>query len=128
MKAFLRSVRISPKKVVLVADMVRGKPVEWALNFLKYLPKHSAKPLMDTIRSAAANAEQNFKQNQKDLFVETIIVNEGPTIKRFRPVSRGRSHPILKRTSRILVEVAVHAPVVKKEAKTVKSSTSKTTN
>lgn len=107
MKAIRRNLRISSKKVNLVADMVRGKPVEVAINFLRFTPKHSAKPLMDTIRSAAANAVQNFKQQQKDLYVFKIIVNEGATLKRSRPVSRGRTHPIKKRTSHITVELAV---------------------
>lgn len=107
MKAILRSLRISPKKVNLVAKLVRGKPVDWAINFLKFTPKHSARPLMQTIMSAVANAEENFKQKRKDLFVETIIVNEGVTLKRFKCASRGRSQPILKRTTHISVAVAV---------------------
>lgn len=123
MKAIRRNVRISYKKVNLVADLVRGKSVEEAINFLTFTPKHAARPLMETIRSAAANAQQNFKQQRKDLYVNRIIVNEGATLKRARPVSRGRSHPIRKRTSHITVEVAVRAheekPVKKKtETKT----------
>lgn len=107
MKAIRRNLRISPKKVNLVADLVRGKPVEYAINFLRFAPKKSAKPLMETIKSAVAGAENNFKQDRKNLYVSKIIVNEGATLKRSMPVSRGRSHPILKRTSHITVEVAV---------------------
>lgn len=107
MKAIRRYLRISPKKVNLVAGLVRGKPVQYAIDFLKFTPKKSAKPLMETIKSALANAEQNFRQNKKDLYVSKIIVNEGATLKRSRPVSRGRSHPILKRTSHIKVELSV---------------------
>ena len=107
MKAIRRYLRISPKKVNLVADLVRGKSAETAINFLRFTPKKSAKPLMETIRSAVANAEQNFKQQRKDLYISKIIVNEGSTLKRHRPVSKGRAHPILKRTSHITVEVAV---------------------
>ncbi len=120
MKAIRRNLRISSKKVNLVADMVRGKPVETAINFLRFTPKHSAKPLMEAIKSAAANAVQNFKQQQKDLYVLKIIVNEGATLKRSRPVSRGRTHPIKKRTSHITVELAVRT-----EPKAKKSSPSK---
>lgn len=109
MKAIRRNLRITSKKVNLVADLVRGKPVETAINFLRFTPKKSAKPLMEAIKSAVANAEQNFKQQKKDLYVSKIVVNEGATLKRQRPVSRGRSHPILKRTSHITVEVAVRA-------------------
>lgn len=114
MKAIRRNLRISSKKVNLVAHMVRGKAVEEALVFLSFAPKKSAKALMETIRSAAANAEQNFKQARKDLYVSTIVVNEGATIKRSRPVSRGRSHPIMKRTSHITVQLSVKAPEEKK--------------
>lgn len=107
MKAIRRYLRISSKKVNLVADLVRGKPATEAIDFLRFTPKKSAKPLMETIKSAVANAEQNLKQHAKDLYIKTIIVNEGTTLKRSRPVSRGRSHPILKRTSHITVELSV---------------------
>lgn len=128
MKAIRRYLRISPKKVNLVADLVRGKPVEAAINFLLFTPKRSAKPLMETIKSAVANAEQNFKQNRKELYVSKIIVNEGATLKRQRPVSRGRSHPLKKRTSHIIVEVAVRAVApVKKVKKTKEKPELKTT-
>ena len=127
MRAIRRNLRISYKKVGLVADLVRGKSVEDALNFLQFTPKHSAKPLMETIRSAAANAEQNFKQQRKDLYVSTIVVNQGTTLKRSRPVSRGRSHPIRKHTSHIIVEVAVRAPEVAKMP-AIKASKEKTSS
>ncbi len=107
MKTIRRYLRISSKKVNLVADLVRGKPVETAINFLRFTPKRSAKPLMEAIKSASANAVQNFKQQQKDLYISKIIVNEGTTLKRHRPVSRGRTHPIRKRTAHITVELAV---------------------
>ncbi|MBI5413723.1 50S ribosomal protein L22 [Candidatus Peregrinibacteria bacterium] len=107
MKAIRRYLRISPKKVNLVADLVRGKNVDEAINFLRFTPKKSAKPLMEVIKSAVANAEQNFKQQRKDLYVSKIVVNGGSTLKRHRPVSRGRAHPILKRTCHIVAEVAV---------------------
>ena len=88
MKAIRRYLRISSKKVNLVAGLVRGKPVTEAINFLQFTPKKSAKPLMEAIRSAAANAEQNFKQKREDLYISKIVVNEGATLKRSRPVSR----------------------------------------
>lgn len=109
MKAIRRSLRISPKKVNLIAPLVRGKGVQEAIDFLAFTPKKSAKPLMEVIKSAVSNAEQNFKQNRKDLYISKIVVNEGSRLKRFRPVSRGRSHPILKKTAHITVEVAVRA-------------------
>ncbi|MBI4994465.1 50S ribosomal protein L22 [Candidatus Peregrinibacteria bacterium] len=103
MKSIRRYLRISSKKVNLVAGLVRGKPVEQAINFLRFTPKKSAKPLMEAIKSAAANAEQNFKQQRKDLYIDKIIINEGSTLKRSMPISRGRTHPIKKRTCHITV-------------------------
>ncbi len=124
MKAIRRYLRIAPKKVNLVADLVRGKPVEYAINLLKFIPKHAAKPMLDTIKSAVANAENNFKQKKSDLYISKIVVNEGSTLKRSRPVSRGRSHPILKRTSHIVVEVAVKPGAEKVEKKVTKRTES----
>lgn len=107
MKAIRRNLRISSKKVNLVASLVRGKPVEKAMSFLRFVPKKASKPLLETVRSAVSNAEQNFKQQRKKLYISKIVVNEGTTLKRHRPVSKGRSHPIKKRTCHITVEVAV---------------------
>lgn len=115
MKAIRRHLRISSKKVNLTASLVRGMPALKAIDFLRFTPKKSAKPLMEAIKSAAANAEQNFKQNKNDLYIKSIVVNEGPTLKRHRPVSRGRAHPILKRTSHITVELAVAASAAKSD-------------
>lgn len=109
MKAIRKHLRISPKKVALVADLVRGESAEKAINFLRFVPKKSAKPLLEALKSAVANAEQNFKQKRQDLYVSKIVINEGATLKRSRPVSRGRSHPIKKRACHITVEVAVRA-------------------
>jgi large subunit ribosomal protein L22 len=64
---------------------------------------------MDAVKSASANAVQNFKQQEKDLYISKIIVNEGATLKRHRPISRGRTHPIRKRTTHITVELKVRA-------------------
>ncbi|MBT6068140.1 50S ribosomal protein L22 [Candidatus Peregrinibacteria bacterium] len=107
MKAHLKQVRISPKKMNLVASIVRGKSVDKALETLKFMPKKGADILYKVIASAAANAEHNFKQDASKLMIEEIIVNEGTTYKRRQPVSRGRSHPILKRTSHVTVRVNV---------------------
>ena len=124
MKAVLRRIRISPKKANLVAGMVRGRKVNESLNLLKFMPKKGAKILYKVIHSAASNAKNNFKQSMDDLVVTKILVTKGPTYKRSLPISRGRVHPILKRTSHITVEVApaeekVAAKEVKKEEKAV---------
>lgn len=74
---------------------------------------------MEAIKSASANAVQNFKQQQKDLYISKIIINEGATLKRHRPVSRGRTHPIRKRTSHITVELGVQTKSPKTAKKTL---------
>lgn len=105
MKAILSAIRISPKKANLVAGTVRGKKVNEALALLKYMPKKGAAILYKVLHSAASNAKNNFKQSLDDLLVTKILVTKGPTYKRSLPVSRGRAHPIRKRTSHIVVEV-----------------------
>lgn len=125
MIAHLRKIRISSKKANLVAGIVRGMPVEKALKTLKFTPKKAAKILYDVIQSAASNAENNFKQNPETLVIKEIIVNEGTTYKRHQPVSRGRAHPILKRTAHITVKVEADPSLVKSKAKPAKKATTK---
>jgi large subunit ribosomal protein L22 len=139
MKAILRTIRISPKKVNLVASLVRNKKALDAIDILKFTPKKSAIILKKLVQSAIANAEKNDKQNKEDLYIKEIIVNEGATYKRSVPISRGRVHPILKRTSHITVKLenkGVKKEIVKKETevkevkteeKTKKPATKKTT-
>ena len=117
MKAYLKQTRISPKKVNVVAALVRGKSVAEALTQLKFVPKRSAPVLAKLIASAAANAENNFKQDREKLVISKILVNAGMTLKRGQPVSRGRWHPILKRTSRVTVELT---PEIEKKDSKVK--------
>ncbi len=105
MKAILRRARISPLKMNLVADLVRNKSVKTALDQLKFTPKKAAALLYKTVRSAASNAEKNFNQDPAKLVIKEIVVTGGPVYKRFNPVSKGRAHPILKRTSHITVIV-----------------------
>lgn len=116
MKAILRQTRISPKKANLVAGTVRGKKVNEALALLKFMPKKGANILYKVVHSAASNAKNNFKQSMDDLVITKILVTKGTTYKRSLPISRGRMHPILKRTSHITVEVgAPEGTPVKKE-------------
>ena len=123
MKAHLRRIRISPKKANLVAGMVRGKKVTDALDILKFMPKKGADILYKVVHSAASNAKNNFKQSIDELYITQILVTKGPTYKRSLPISRGRIHPIAKRTSHITVEVGlpegkeVKAPVKEEKAK-----------
>lgn len=107
MRAYSNYLRISPYKLLVVAGIVQGKDVTYALNFLKYLPKKGGLMLYKLIKSAASNAENNFKVPMKNLKIEKIVVNKGPALKRGLPVSRGRWHPILKRTSYVAVELAM---------------------
>ena len=107
MKAVLRTIRISPKKANLVAGTVRGKKVNDALALLKFMPKKGADILYKVVHSAASNAKNNFKQNIDDLSIVSLLVTKGPTFKRSLPISRGRTHPVRKRTSHITVEVGV---------------------
>ena len=107
MKAVLRTIRISPKKANLVAGTVRGKKVNEALALLKFMPKKGADILYKVVHSAASNAKNNFSQSMDELHVTKILVTKGPTFKRSLPISRGRAHPIRKRTSHITVEVGL---------------------
>ena len=122
MKAVLRKIRISPKKVNLVAGIVREKKVSDALATLKFMPKKAAKIIYKVVQSAAANAKNNFKQSPDDLFITRLLVTKGPTYKRSLPISRGRTHPILKRTSHITVEVGVKTDISSDKTTTAKSS------
>jgi large subunit ribosomal protein L22 len=116
MKAIGRSLRITSKKLNLIADLVRNKDAQMALDILKFTPKKGARILGKIVRSAMANAENNFKQEKETLFVKEIIVTEGSTLKRSVPISRGRVHPILKRMAHatVILGVREEAPAAKK--------------
>jgi len=105
-KAVARYVRISPTKVRKVAKAVKGKPVEECLSVLDFMPQHSAKVLGKIIRSAVANADQKPDVEVDNLSIANIVVNQGPSLKRFRPRAMGRATRILKRTSHIAVILA----------------------
>jgi large subunit ribosomal protein L22 len=98
--------RISPQKCRLVADQIRGLPVEQALNLLKFSKQRAALFLKKTLDSAIANAENNEGADVDELHVSDIYVNEGPTLKRMRARAKGRGNRILKRTSHIAVTVS----------------------
>ncbi|MGI6621098.1 MAG: 50S ribosomal protein L22 [Bacillota bacterium] len=99
----VRYIRISPSKVGIVADLVRGKPVKEALAILRYTPKRAGKVVEKAIRSAIANAENNHDMNGDLLYVSEIYVGQGPTLKRYRPRARGIAYPIQKKTSHLTV-------------------------
>jgi len=104
-KAVANDVGISPQKVRLVIDMIRGKKVDEALTILRFSPTPAAKAVAKVIKSAVANAENNFQMPPAGLRITDIFADQGHTLKRFRPQSRGRISPILKRSSNITVFV-----------------------
>ncbi len=105
-KAIAKDTGISPRKVRPLVDMVRGKRVEEALSLLKFTPTPTARVVAKVVKSAAANAENNFQMDPADLKIVGIFADEARTMKRFRPRARGRAAPILKRSSHITVIVA----------------------
>jgi len=104
-RAVAKNIRRSPRKVRLVVDAVRGKSVEEAIAILRFLPHGASKEVLNVVRSAAANAENNFQMSPEDLYIKSIFADEGPVFKRFRARSRGMASPILKRSSHITVVV-----------------------
>jgi large subunit ribosomal protein L22 len=103
LRVVTKDVGISSRKVRLVVDIVRGKEVNEALTILGFLPTPSAKAVAKTIKSAVANAENNLQISPNNLKISSISADSGHTLKRYRPKSRGRISPILKRSSHITV-------------------------
>lgn len=103
MKAEAKFVRISPRKVRLVMDQIRGKRVEEALGLLSFAPQKGARILKKVLDSAVANAEQRGGVDVDTLYVKRVYANEGPTLKRFRPRALGRATRIRKRTSHLTI-------------------------
>ena len=105
-KAIEKFIRISPRKLRYVADVVRNKSVEQAVDILTFTPKKAASILKKAVESAAANAAENHDMEEEGLFISSILINEGPILKRFRPRARGRATRIRKRTSHLTVVVS----------------------
>jgi large subunit ribosomal protein L22 len=103
--AKLRQARITPQKARLVADQIRGLPVDKAINLLTFSNKKAAALIKKVLQSAIANAEHNDGADVDELKVKTIMVDEGPIMKRFMPRARGRANQIFKRTSHVTVVV-----------------------
>ena len=104
-KAVAKYVRIAPRKVRVVMDLIRGKDVADAFAILKFTPKVGAEVIEKVLKSAVANAENNFDMNVDKLYVYSAFVDQGPTLKRIHPRSRGQAFKILKRSSHITVVV-----------------------
>ena len=107
--AKLRYLRITPRKVRAVADLIRGKNVNQALNQLMYVEKRAAEPVAKLLRSAVANAEQAAKNQQFDadqLTVKSLMVDQGPSLRRYMPRAMGRAFKVLKKTSHISLTIS----------------------
>ena len=104
-KATAKYIRIAPRKVRIVMNLVRGKSVADALAILKFTPKVGADAVEKVLRSAIANAENNFDMDVDRLFISSAFVDQGPTLKRIHPRSRGQAFKILQHTSHITVAV-----------------------
>ena len=100
-KAYLRHVRIAPRKVQIVLDLIRNKPVDVAMAVIKNTPKAACEPLEKLLKSAIANAENNHNMSKDSLYVVECYVTPGPTMKRIRPRAQGRAFSVLKRSSHI---------------------------
>ena len=119
-KAVAKGVRMSPRKVGVVAALVRGRTVADALTILEHVPRRSAMPVKKTIQSAQANADHNHNLKPDTLRIVEISVTHGPRLKRFRPAAHGRALPFQRRTSHIRVVVDGEVRAAKKPAKTEK--------
>jgi len=102
-KAHAKFVRVSSTKAKIVLDQIKGKNVEAAMGILLYSPRYASDVILKVLKSAMANAENNLGMNPEQLFVEEAVANQGPTLKRIKPESKGRAYRILKKTSHITI-------------------------
>ena len=105
-KAYARYIRISPRKVQIVCDLIRDRDVDTAMAILLNTPKSASEPLAKLLKSAVANAENNFSMDHDKLYVSEVYAPAGPILKRMRPASKGRGYRINKRTSHVTIAVA----------------------
>lgn len=119
-QAHLKKLHISPTKVRLVIDLIRGKDVLEAEQQLMMLRKRSALPILKLLKSAIANAENNFKLNKRNLYVKSVRANEGYKMKRWMPKAMGRATPLLKRSSMVHITLAERSAAISKQVKETK--------
>jgi len=127
-KAKVRFLKVSPKKVRLVIDAIRGLQAEEALNKLRVINKGSVPAVLKLLNSAIANAENNFKLKKKDLYIKQIVANQGPTLHRWKPAAFGAAHPIRERTTHLELVLGLRnaaKPGAIKEAKADKKPETK---
>ena len=108
-KAYLRYLRISPRKVGILCDLIRGKDIKTATAYLMNTPKAASEPMLKLLKSAVANAENNHNMDVEKLYVSTALADPGPTLKRGMPRAQGRYNRILKRTTHITLGVSEKA-------------------
>lgn len=108
-KAIAKYIRMSPIKVGVITNLIRGKNVKEAFAILEYTPREAAVEINKVLKSAVANAENNFALDSDRLYVSDVFVGQGPTLKRFRPMDHGKAFKILKKTSHITVIVKERA-------------------
>ena len=108
-KAHLKFLRVSPRKVKILCDLIRGKDVKTASAYLMQTPKAASEPVLKLLRSAIANAENNNSMDVEKLYVSTAVANPGPVLKRGMPRAKGRYNRILKRTTHITIGVSEKA-------------------
>ena len=126
-RARLRHLRISPKKVRLVVDLIRGAQVKVAINQLEVLPKGATGPVLKLLKSAIANARHNYKMKDEGMMIKEVYVDQGPTLKRWRARAHGRAAEIRKKTSHITIVITGDVEVnksakIKVEDKKVKDN------
>ena len=105
-KAYAKYIRISPRKVQIVCDLIRDRDVDTAMAILMNTPKAASEPLVKLLKSAVANAENNFGMDHDKLYVSEVFATSGPILKRMRPASKGRGYRVNKRTSHVTIAVA----------------------
>ena len=104
-RAIVRNVRMTPRKIKLICDLIRGKDAGEAMAIIMNTPKAACEPMEKLLKSAVANAENNFNMDKNNLYVSECFVCPGPTLKRIRPRAQGRAYRILKRTSHVTLVV-----------------------
>lgn len=125
-KASVKMIRITPRKLRLTANIIRGKKVEHAFRILKVVPRKGARILFKLLKSAVANAETNHGMDIDRLFVHKILIDDGATWKRIQPRSMGRAYPILKRTSNALIVLREKEEKIQKKVEEKAASEKKT--
>lgn len=125
-RAIAKSVRISPRKIRLVADVIRNMPIEEAYRVLQVTEQKAAGPIAKTLKSAVANAVVNANLDAKNLYISTIMANQGQVLKRFRPSTRGRIHPYKKRGTHLTIILKEKANLVDNKTKAAAVADTKT--